>query len=427
VRLTASSLDLRSEQFNLLIAKWSSTVTMPTNSPETIYTSRIQTWLKHIHALAKDIGPRGPTTDGERQGHIYCQQTLDRLGHHSQWERFRAARSIFTPHLIASLAMLAAFVIYPLAGRTSALVAALIAALSLASELLELSFISNPIRWMVPKGESQNVFAVQEPSGEHKQDLILIGHVDSKRTPLIFKSTGWLSAYQTFTTVAFAAFAVMVALYTLGIFTQWSWILPVSAVSALCAVLLAALCIQADLTPFTDGANDNATAVGLVLTLAEHLQAEPLAHTRVWLVNTGCEDVQHYGAINFLDWHLNEFKNPHALVFEMLGCSGPGWLVKEGIIIPFKATLKLVELAEKTNAAHPELDGYPVSISGGNTEMADALRRGIPTLTLFGMTRENIAPYWHQVGDTVDKIDPAALERNYAFTWHFLRALDEAA
>jgi len=59
--------------------------------------------------------------------------------------------------------------------------------------------------------------------------------------------------------------------------------------------------------------------------------------------------------------------------------------------------------------------------------MADALRCGIPALTLFGMTRENIAPYWHQVGDTVDKIDPTALERNYAFTWHFLQALDEAA
>jgi len=399
----------------------------PKSSPEPNYQSQIQTWLAHIHALAEGIGPRGPTTERERQGHIYCLQTLDRLGQHSQWERFRSARSIFTPHLIASLTMLTAFVIYPLAGRTSAVIAALIAALSLASELLELSFISNPIRWIVPKGESQNVFAVQEPAGEHKQDLILIGHVDSQRTPLIFKTTGWLSAYQTFTTVTFAAFTVMVVLYTLGIFTQWSWIWPVSAVSALSAVLLAAICIQADLTPFTNGANDNTTAVGLVLTLTEHLQAEPLTHTRVWLVNTGCEEVQHYGAIDFLDRHLSEFKNPHALVFEMLGCAGPGWLVKEGIIIPFKATPKLVELAEKTNASYTELSGYPVRVTGGNTEMADALRRGIPALTLFGMTPENIAPYWHQVGDTVDKIDPAALQRNYAFTWYFLQALDETA
>ena len=59
--------------------------------------------------------------------------------------------------------------------------------------------------------------------------------------------------------------------------------------------------------------------------------------------------------------------------------------------------------------------------------MADALRRGIPAVTLFGMTPENIAPYWHQVEDTVDKIDPEILQRNYAFTWHYMQALDETA
>ena len=68
-----------------------------------------------------------------------------------------------------------------------------------------------------------------------------------------------------------------------------------------------------------------------------------------------------------------------------------------------------------------------MSVSGGNTEIPGALRRGIPTLTLFGVTREDIAPYWHQAEDTVDKMDPLILGRNYAFTCHFMQALDEAA
>jgi hypothetical protein len=33
-------------------------------------------------------------------------------------------------------------------------------------------------------------------------------------------------------------------------------------------------------------------------------------------------------------------------------------------------------------------------------------------------------PYWHQVGDTVDKIDPEVLSRAYAFVWSFVQALD---
>ncbi|MFN3308348.1 MAG: hypothetical protein ACK44E_03985 [Anaerolineales bacterium] len=46
----------------------------------------------------------------------------------------------------------------------------------------------------------------------------------------------------------------------------WGWVWYVTIFSTVCAGLLAALCIQADLTPFTAGANDNATAVGMVLT-----------------------------------------------------------------------------------------------------------------------------------------------------------------
>ena len=71
-----------------------------------------------------------------------------------------------------------------------------------------------------------------------------------------------------------------------------------------------AMCIQADRTPFTAGANDNASAVGLVLTLAETLRTAPLQHTRVWLACTGCEEAQHYGAIDFFRRHRSESNNP---------------------------------------------------------------------------------------------------------------------
>jgi hypothetical protein len=33
-------------------------------------------------------------------------------------------------------------------------------------------------------------------------------------------------------------------------------------------------------------------------------------------------------------------------------------------------------------------------------------------------------PYWHQAGDTFDKIDPDVLARTYAFTRAFMHALD---
>ena len=70
---------------------------------------------------------------------------------------------------------------------------------------------------------------------------------------------------------------------------------------------------------------------------------------------------------------------------------------------------------------------HPAQISGGNTEMADALRLGIPAITLSGQTRDGGMPYWHQVWDTFDKMNPEVLERAYAFTWAFISALDARA
>ncbi len=388
-------------------------------------TSPVSRWLEHIRVLAEEIGPRGSTTEGERRGALYCRDVLLGLGLNPQVEPFRGARSIYHPHLLAAAVMLVAWLIYPWSGRATAAVAALLSAAALASDLLELSFRDNPLRRVVPKGPSQNVVATVPPAEEHRQDLILIGHVDSHRTPLIFRSPRWVAAYTAFTTVAFIAFLGQTVLYILGALTGWGWIWPVSSVGAVCAVLLMALCVQADRTPFSLGANDNASGAGLVLALAEQLVANPLRHTRVYLVCTGCEETQHYGAADFFARHRAVFRNPAALVFEMLGCDGPSWLTREGIVVPFRADPRLVALAERLANAHPDWGAYSARISGGNTEMADALRAGIPAITLTGMGRRGEKPYWHQAADTYDKMNPAVMKRAFAFTWAFIQALDE--
>ncbi|HLE04840.1 MAG TPA: M28 family peptidase [Anaerolineales bacterium] len=384
-------------------------------------------WLGHIRALAVDIGPRGSTTHGELRGAEYCHSALREIGLHPATEPFLSARSIFLPHLIASTAILAAFILYPLGGRWSALVAALLASVAIASELMELSLRDNLLRRVVPKAQSQNVIATIAPSAQHKQDIILMGHVDTQRTPLIFESKRWVAVYRIFATTAIATFLAEAMLYILGAITTAAWIWPVTIPSAICAALLMAMCIQADTTPFTAGANDNASAVGLVLALANRIRATPLLHSRVWFACTGCEEVQHYGAIDFFRRHKKELHHPVAVAFELMGCAGPAWLLQEGIVVPFRATPRLIELAERVSASRPECGAYPTRISGGNTEMADALRVGVPAITLMGITREGEAPHVHTIGDTFDKIDEAVLSKSAAFVWAYLVALDAAA
>lgn len=382
---------------------------------------QVSTWLRHVKALAVDIGPRGSTREGEREGAEYARAQLQQLGLQPVWESFQSAKSIFLPHLIGGLLMLAAFLIHLLGGTTGAVISALLSLVVLVTEVQELGFQDNLYRRILPKGESQNVHAVIAPSGEHQQDVVLVGHLDSQRTPFIFRSHKHVKMYDNFTTLAFITFLAQAALYSLSIFVSWGWIWYATIPTAICALLLAAMCFEADTTPFTAGANDNATAAGMVLTLAEHYSKNPLKHTRILAVCTGCEEVQHYGMIDFYKRHRAELKDPKALVFEMLGCAGPAWQTKEGIVVPFKADADLLGMVEKLAGEHPEWGAYPTSISGGNTEMADAVRFKVPAIAFNGMTRDGVTPYWHQIGDTFDKMEPEVMER----TWNFVTALIE--
>jgi len=385
----------------------------------------LQKILQHINILAEQIGPRPATQPKEKEAAGYVFNELVRMGYRPQSKSFKSAKSIYHPHLLASLMTLSAFVIYPLAGRVSAAIAAALSIIALVSDLLELAFITNPFRWIIPKGLSQNVHATLEPRGEHAQDLILVGHLDTHQAGKIFSSRGWVNFFQTFTTIAFVTFSAQVAFFLAGILAQWTWLWIASIPSAISALILFAICYEADRAPFSPGANDNASAVAMVLAFAESLKHKPFQHTRVWFLFTGCEEVQHYGMIHFIKSHKKYFRHPKFLIFEMVGVAGPSWETKEGIVIPFKPDKKLVGMVEKIAEAHPELGAYPSFIIGGNSEMADAVRAGYPAITFFGLTPDGCAPYWHQLADTADKIDPDVLDRTYRFSERFITDIDK--
>ncbi len=386
---------------------------------------QVAEWLGHIRTLAVEIGPRGATRPGERRGAEYARTCFEKMGLKPAWETFSSAISNFHPHVLGGVLMLVAFALFPRFERVGPILAALLSLLVVVSELQELGAYNNLFRLVIPRGQSQNVFGVIPPSGEHTRDLVLIGHVDSQRTPLIFRSRGWVKAYNIFIMLAFVTFILQTVLFSLAAIFVWKWALYACIPTAICALLLAIIMAQADFTPFTAGANDNASAVGMVLTLAKQFAQQPLEHTRVYAVVSGCEEVQHYGAIDFYRRHRAEMKEPQALVFEMIGCAGPAWELQEGIIVPFKGDARLVAACERLAAAHPEWQAYPTNISGGNSELADGLRAKVPGICLFGIRQNGEAPYWHQPSDTFDKMDPDVMERTWAFTRALITEIDQ--
>lgn len=386
----------------------------------------IEAWYGHIAHLAQDIGPRGSATPAEARASEYIRATFARAGLDPKSEPFRSGVSAWWQFSLAMALVLAAVAVYPLAGRVSAALATAIVALALASTFREVHLRWSPLRLVLPRRDSRNVWAAVRPRGAAQRRVAIIGHVDSHRTPLLFRSMGWQRARQVLVPAGFVAMAALLVLFAAGIALQARVLFLIALAPAAVEVLALLLTAQADMTPYTAGANDNATGAGLLLTLAATLQTHPLSRTEVWLVATGCEEVGCAGAIAFFRRHRGELRDAAVLVVDTVGGpgSGPCYLRSEGMVLPHHYDAGLLALADAIAAGRPELGAYSRRMTEAYTEGLPALQAGFRALTLCGFTPQGELPRWHQPSDTVDHIDRDVLARNYAFIQELLLRLD---
>lgn len=380
--------------------------------------------LRHVRALAEGIGPRGSTTSGEAQAADYARRALENAGLQAWVEPFTSARSAWWPAALAAVLSLIAEGIFWFGGQTGAWVAAGLQALAFVSGLLELNFVTNPLRWVLPKGPSQNVVAVIPPSGPVERQVVLVGHLDSHRTPFIFGSTTRLRAFRLLTILGLLSFIANLGLYVLVAITSDRTWAPWTLGPAFILLLVVLMTLQADFTPYTPGANDNASGAALVMALVERLTRRPLSRTRVWAVCSGCEEVGCYGAAAFVARHRQELEGACFLVIDSVGGGDLCYITREAMSLPYHSDPGLIALAGEIARRRPELGAQPRVFTAAYTEGAIGVKAGLRTLTLLGLTPDGFVPNWHRLTDTPDRVDPAMLARTEAFVWELLQAID---
>ncbi len=383
--------------------------------------------LEHVRFLAETIGPRGSTTPQEREAAEYAGAVLEDLGLPVHVQQFRSAVSSCRPYALAVALVLLALAVYPIAGRATAGVAVALVAVVLVSAYLELNFTGNPLRWVLAKGASHNVWAVLKPRGEAKRKVVLVGHLDSHRTPFVFKSVAHLRVFALMSPLGFGGMLALFTLFVVGALTESDAVRPLAVgIGVVLGVVLVFL-VQADFTPYTHGANDNASGAAMVLALAERLVQTPLEGTEVWAVNTGCEEVGCYGADAFVRAHRSELEGAFFIVLDSVGGpdAGPCFITREGMTKSYRPDSGLLSAARAIAKQRPELGAYEKPVRLGYTEGAVGAKHGLRTLTFVDLTRsDGVLPLWHQVEDRVENIDPDTLARTEEFAWELLRRID---
>jgi hypothetical protein len=380
--------------------------------------------IQHVRYFAESIGPRGSTTPKELEAAEYSTEVLRQAGLEAVIEPFKGAISSYYPYLLFSSLFLAGELLFWTAGFWGALAALIIGLIALGSVILELLFRPNPFRWVLPTGTSHNAWASVPPRGPARQKVVLVGHIDSHRTPLVFSTPGWTQLFKTLVPLGLLSSVILLVLFATGLVSPspvWQWIsLPFSLVIA--GVFF--ITLQADFTPYTKGANDNATGAALVLNAAERLAHTPLENTEVWAVLTGCEEVGCYGAEAFAARHKEELKGAAWIALDGLGSGRIAYLTQETFLFPARSDPALLAIAQEVAEQSPELDVFPYAFQGAYTDGFIGIKYGLPTLTLLGKAAQGELPEWHRLTDDMEHLDPQVLQKAEQFLWEILRAID---
>jgi Peptidase family M28 len=210
---------------------------------------------------------------------------------------------------------------------------------------------------------------------------------------------------------------------------EGEWISIVQLVPTLILIGGVFLLVDIALSPVVPGANDNASGVATVLSVATELDGEPPEHLDVWVLLTGAEECLQEGMRSFVRAHRDELDRD-STYFVNVNAVGAGHVRYEtaaGWVVTYAMGGRLTELCEAVAEADRD---------GENRYGAEPWRRGVaadslpPRLakyraTTVGCTNElGFVPGYHTAVDTPDRIDPAALERAQGFLADLVGTLD---
>lgn len=383
--------------------------------------------------LAFSPAGRGSATRAEALAADYVRSQLSDLGIADvRLQAFRGLRSIWLflamAYGFALIGHAAFWVLRQPLGAVPALGISILAfAFGGYLMLRKMTYRDYPLRQRLPHGPSQNVIAVIPAAGEAHRKVALHAHLDSHRAVWLFASDQLLFFY--FATSPLGVYGLLGSplLYGLSLlvhapFLAWIGLLPL--ISHFIGWFTG---VTADLGPYSPGANDNASGVGAVLTLAEHLCQSPLQHTEVWLAFTGCEETGCDGMVNLLKEYGDTLKEALFLNLEEIGIGERlVYLRSEGVVRPRRIRPPVEQLI---NQVAQELESPLQSVHaaglGAFTETGVAWEYGYDGVCILTLRQgARWPPEWHRLTDQASRLQPEALERAHGLVWKLLQIVD---
>jgi hypothetical protein len=376
--------------------------------------------LATVRLLAGEIGARPSAGEGERKAAAFVIDRLRHAGYEVELEPFEGLTSFTWTYAPLYGALALAGWLGP---RRPALGAVLGLGAFGAFLAESLGFEGAARLPFLPHDRSQNVVARLPPpesSGPPERRVILVAHLDSARSALVFHPR-LVRGFR----ASFVALTAAMATVALGNLARWIQgprrqepeALDRTTQAAGGALLfpLAVLLQREAAMPVVAGANDNASGVAVVLTAAERLAAALQGvleqKAELWVVFTGCEESGLGGMQHFLAAHAHEL-DPATTLFINVDNVGAGMLTlvnQEGTLWPLLADSELLDAATRMalrRGLHFQTRGYHAMPTDAQVPLA----RGYRALSLMAFDERGVLPNWHWPTDTPDAVVVTTME-----------------
>jgi Peptidase family M28 len=285
------------------------------------------------------------------------------------------------------------------------------------------------LRRLLPRRETCNVVAELGPA-DASRTVVLVAHHDAAHSGLVFHPAlpkigdrlGLIERTDTSPmlmapVIGGPLLAALGALSGKKLLSRLGVLLGAGTVAAMAEIG------SRDVVP---GANDNATAVVLLLAIARRLREQPLESTRVILLSTGSEESFSEGMKAFGERHFGELpaESTFFLCVDTLGSPHLNVLRGEGFL----------RMREYPRPALDLIDGlaeelgiwlFPNLRLRNGTDGLEALAAGYPTVALCSCTDLKQPANYHWPSDVSENVDFGTLSDAFRLSEALIRRLDE--
>ncbi len=196
------------------------------------------------------------------------------------------------------------------------------------------------------------------------------------------------------------------------------------------AAALLGVAVFADIarSPVCPGANDNLTAVAVLVALAERLQREPRSGLCVLLVSCGAEEVVQGGIYGFARRHFPQLDRDRTWFLNLETLGSPGLILLEGegpVVMEDYPDRRFRDLIGRA----AERAGVPLRRGMRSRTSTDAViptRAGYPTATLASMDRNKSLSNYHKMSDTPENVVWRTVQGALEVTAEVIRELAES-